>query len=147
MDIDGRAADDLEHVAGRGLVFERFLEVAGAVLQFASSRASDRDDRLVGEGSHQFDLPVGEPLDLFRERPIVPITAPSRSSGTPRIVRTPGRYSLGRRVVRVGEDVRDMHDLAFERRPRDDGAATGDHGSLAQDRPMLGVAAVYDDDT
>src|SRR5262245_16731954 len=33
LQIEGRAADDLEHVAGRGLVFQRLLQVAGAVLQ------------------------------------------------------------------------------------------------------------------
>ena len=34
MHIGGRTADDVEHVAGRGLVFERFLELARAGLQF-----------------------------------------------------------------------------------------------------------------
>src|SRR5271169_3643687 len=31
LQIEGRAADDLEDIAGRGLVFERFLEVVGAI--------------------------------------------------------------------------------------------------------------------
>jgi Ribbon-helix-helix protein, copG family len=35
LEVEGRAADDLEHVARRGLVFERFLELAGALTQFA----------------------------------------------------------------------------------------------------------------
>ena len=32
-------ADDLQHVAGRGLVFERLLQIVGALPQFANSRA------------------------------------------------------------------------------------------------------------
>jgi len=60
LHIGGRAADDPEHIAGRGLVFERFFEVARARLQFAEQpRVLDRDDGLVGKGAHQFDLPLG----------------------------------------------------------------------------------------
>jgi len=66
LHISGRAADDLEHVAGRGLIFERFFEVAGAGLQLAEQpRILDRDDCLVGKGAHQLDLPLGERLDPF----------------------------------------------------------------------------------
>src|SRR5271155_1770910 len=35
LNIEAGPADDLEHVAGRGLVFERFLQIVGAGLQFA----------------------------------------------------------------------------------------------------------------
>ncbi len=35
LQIESRAADDFQHVAGRGLVFERFFEIAGALAQFA----------------------------------------------------------------------------------------------------------------
>jgi len=64
LQIEGRAADDLEHIAGRGLVFERFFEVARAGLQFAEKpRVLNRDDRLVGKGAHQLDLPFGERLN------------------------------------------------------------------------------------
>src|SRR4051812_4997821 len=28
LQVEGRAADDLQHIAGRGLVFERFLQIA-----------------------------------------------------------------------------------------------------------------------
>ena len=76
----------------------------------------------------QFDLPLGERLDpLPREINRADHGSPSRSSGTPSMVRRPARRSLGRRVVRVGEDVRDMHDLAFERHPPGDAVATGDN--------------------
>ena len=66
LHIGGRAADDLQNIAGRGLVFERFFEVARAGLQFAEEpRVLDRDHRLVGKGAHQFDLPLAERLDPF----------------------------------------------------------------------------------
>jgi len=68
LHIGGRAANDAEHIAGRGLVFERFFEVARTGLQFAEQpRILDRDDRLVGEGAHQLDLTLGvwfHPLPL-----------------------------------------------------------------------------------
>ena len=65
LQIEGRAADDLQHIAGRGLVFERFLEVAGALLQFAMRLgAGDGDHRLLGEGLQQLDLAVGEAAAL-----------------------------------------------------------------------------------
>jgi hypothetical protein len=58
--IGGRAADDVEHVTGRGLVFERFFEIARAGLQFTEQpRVLHRDDRLVGKSAHQLDLPLG----------------------------------------------------------------------------------------
>ncbi len=47
LQIEFRLADDLQHVADRGLVFERFLQVARAVAQFVEQpRVLHRDDRL-----------------------------------------------------------------------------------------------------
>ncbi len=61
LQIKGRAADDLEHIAGRGLVFERFFEVAGALAQFAEQpRVLDRNYCLCGEILQQCDLFVGK---------------------------------------------------------------------------------------
>ena len=54
LQIEGRAADDLEHVGGGGLLLQRFaqlVEQAGVL---------DGDDGLVGEILHQLDLLVGE---------------------------------------------------------------------------------------
>ena len=45
---------------------------------------------------------------------------------------SPSCYNLGPRELWVSEDVRDMHDSAFERRPPDDAVATGDNSSLAK---------------
>ena len=72
----------------------------------------------------------------------MPSTAPVAQQRHPKHGASPGRHSLGQRVVRVSEDVRDMHDLAFERHPPGDAVATGDNGSLAHDRPKLGSAAL-----
>ena len=88
LEVKSGTADGLEHIARRGLVFERLFEIMRAGLQFAKQpRVLHRDDRLIGKGAHQLDLPLGERLDPPRLRLIVPSTAPSRSSGTPSIVR------------------------------------------------------------
>ena len=53
-DVEGRSADHVEDVAGRGLSLERlprFVE---------QSDVLDRDRRLVREGLHELDLPVGK---------------------------------------------------------------------------------------
>jgi len=92
LHIGGRAADDVEHVAGRGLVFERFFEVVRAGLQFAKQpRVLDRNHSLVGKGSNQFDLPVRERLYSCP----VEIDRADHSSGTPRMVRRPDATTLG----------------------------------------------------
>ena len=60
-EIDGRAADDLQHVAGRGLIVEGFLQIHRALAQFSQrGGAGDGDDRLIGEGLNEGDLGVVE---------------------------------------------------------------------------------------
>jgi hypothetical protein len=59
LQIEGRSADDLEHIGGRGLLLQRLaqlIEQAGVL---------DRDDGLGGERLHEFDLSVGEKRDLL----------------------------------------------------------------------------------
>src|SRR5271155_1369873 len=57
LNIEAGPADDLEHVAGRGLVFERFLKVVGTLPQFAKQPGIlHRDDRLRREAFEQRDL-------------------------------------------------------------------------------------------
>ena len=131
-----RAADDLEHVAGCGLIFERFLELARAGLQFAKQpRVLHRDDRLVGKGAHQFDLPLAERRDPFPRKYDDADWLAVAQERHPEHGASPGRHCLGQRGVRVSKDVLDMHDPAFERHPRGDAVATGDNSSLAHDRP------------
>src|SRR5262249_12095515 len=65
LQIKGRAADDLQHVAGRRLVFERFFEVVRAALQFIEeARILDGDHRLIGKRRDQSDLFVRKRVNL-----------------------------------------------------------------------------------
>ena len=140
LEVDRGAADDLEHVSGCGELVDRAGQLRSTVLQFAEqARVLDRDDRLVGKGAHQFDLPLGErfdPLPGKRDNADWLAVAQERhpKGGTSR-----GRHNLGHRQIRVSAEVRDMHDFAFERYPPGDAVATGDNGSLAYPRPILGV--------
>ena len=59
LQIERRAADDLEHVGGGGLLLQRFAQLV------EQARVLDRDDGLVGEVFDQFDLLVGEWPDLL----------------------------------------------------------------------------------
>ena len=61
LQIERRAADDLQYVGGRGLQLKRFFEIVGLGLdRVEQAYVLDRDDRLVGEGSHQFDRAIAE---------------------------------------------------------------------------------------
>ena len=68
---DGRemtrcGVDNLQHLGSRRLLFEGFARLA------QEPRILDRDDRLIGEGSDQFDLPLAEwmnPLTRESENP------------------------------------------------------------------------------
>ena len=61
LQIERRAADDLEHVGGRGLHLQRLGEVARARLHLVEQpHVFDRDDGLVGEGRDQLDLALRE---------------------------------------------------------------------------------------
>jgi hypothetical protein len=130
-----------EHVAGRRLVFERFFEVAGARLQFAEQpRVLDRDDRLVGKGAHQFDLPLSERLDAQAAHRDHADHRSLTQQRHPKHGAYSGCHVLGHRVVRVGGDVRDMHNAASECRSHGyGGPATGDECSLAHPRPIRRV--------
>ncbi len=64
FEIKHRAADHAEHIADRGLVVERGLQILGALTQFAQQPGVlHRDHRLIGKGAHELDLPFGERLD------------------------------------------------------------------------------------
>ena len=54
LQVESRAADDLEHIGGRGLLLQRFAQLV------EQPRVLDGDDGLGGEVLHQFDLLVGE---------------------------------------------------------------------------------------
>ena len=87
----------------------------------------------------QFDLPLGERLDPLPVKRNDADWLAVAQQWHPKDGASPGRHSLGHRVVRVSEDVFDMHDPAFERRPRGDAAATGDNARWRGNRPILGL--------
>ena len=61
LQIERRAADDLQHVGGRGLLLQRLREIARARLHLVEQpHVLDRDHGLVGEGLDEFDLPSRE---------------------------------------------------------------------------------------
>ena len=59
LQIEGRAADDLEHVGGGGLLLQRFAQFV------EQPRVLDGDDGLRGEVLYQLDLLVGERTHLL----------------------------------------------------------------------------------
>ena len=66
MQVECRAADDLEHVGGGGLLLQRFGKFFGALLHLVEQpHVLDRDHRLVGEGGQQLNLPFRK-RDGFR---------------------------------------------------------------------------------
>ena len=62
LQIESRAADDLEHVGGGGLLLQRFAQLV------EQPRILDGDDGLGGEVLDQLNLLVGERLDLIAGR-------------------------------------------------------------------------------
>src|SRR5262245_14327430 len=54
LQIEGRAADDLEHVRRGGLLLQRLAQLV------EQARVLDRDDRLGGKVREQINLLVGE---------------------------------------------------------------------------------------
>src|SRR4029434_8965350 len=65
LQIECRAADDLEHVGGGGLLLQRFGEVVRALAQlFQQPSVFDRDNRLAGKALDQVDLLVGKRSDF-----------------------------------------------------------------------------------
>ena len=67
LQVEGRAADGLEHVADRGLLLQRFAQLFGACLHLVEqSDVLDRDHGLVGEHLEQADVLFGERAGLRR---------------------------------------------------------------------------------
>src|SRR5262245_53741405 len=61
LQFAGRAADDLQHVGGSGLLLQRFREIVGALAQLIEQPCIlDGDHRLAGEVLDQIDLLFGE---------------------------------------------------------------------------------------
>ena len=77
------------NLAERAQFLDRLRELARARLHLVEQpHILDRDHRLVGEGGDQLDLLVGEwPHARVRVKINTPMGLPSRSSGTPSMVR------------------------------------------------------------
>ena len=79
LQIEGRAADHLQYVGGRGLLMQRLGQLAGTrLLRLEQAHVLDRDHGLVGEGCQKFDL-------TWRERvhgPPVEGNGPDRFAAT-----------------------------------------------------------------
>jgi hypothetical protein len=60
LHVRRRAADDAEHLGGRGLMLQRLAQFRVAITEFLEEpHIFDRDDRLVGESFEQLDLLLG----------------------------------------------------------------------------------------
>ena len=115
LELTRRGIDDLLYLGRRGLLLQQLA------LFSQQPRVLDCDDRLIGKGRNQFDLPLGvrlNPLPIKRDNADWLAVARERD---PKDGAYPGRHSLGQRIVRVSDDVRDMHDPTFERHPPGDG--------------------------
>src|SRR5215470_7221008 len=61
LQIAGRTGDDLEHLAGGGLLLECIGQLARACLRLLKKTGVlDSDHRMVGEGAEKRDLPFGK---------------------------------------------------------------------------------------
>ena len=81
--VTGRGIDDPQHFGGRGLLLQRLARLG------QEPRVLDRDNGLVGKGTDQFDLPLGERLDLLAVQINRSEDLPLAQQGTPSMVRRP----------------------------------------------------------
>src|SRR5262245_9482733 len=66
LQVEGRAANSLEHLRGSRLLLQRFGEIVRALAQFLQkSRILDGDDGLGGKVRHQLDMLACERPDLL----------------------------------------------------------------------------------
>jgi hypothetical protein len=91
LEVEGRAADDLEYIGSGGLLLQRFAQLV------EQPRVLDGDDGLVGEVREKLDLPVCERADLLAIDDDCAEQRPSLSIGTATSVLAPAtKESCGR---------------------------------------------------
>ena len=134
LQIEGRTADDLEHIGGRGLLLQRFLEVARLRLHLVEqARVLDRDDGLVGEGLDELDLLVVERAEPRCASRRARRSARRRASSECRDRCGVRRLSaFARPVFGVGLDVLHVNGSAFQHSP------PADRAPLGHDRHVVG---------
>ena len=144
LQVEPRAADQLEDLAGRGLLLQGHPELAVAGLQLGEQAdVLDRDDRLLGEGLQQRDLLGGEwprlaapDADGADGGPLAEDRHAEDGSQRDRLSQRVG-------VVRVEVGVLDVHEPAIENgTPRGRGAVDGHRiGTMEGGDPRLVHAA------
>ena len=140
LQIECRAADDFQHVAGRGLAFEQFLQIARAFAQFGQEpRVLDRDDRVVGEGVHQLDLPLAERLDpVASEKQHTDRLAIAQERDSKRGTDLADPDHARQSVIGVGGDIGNMDQFAVERCPPGNCGAAGRKHQVTRERVGIG---------
>ena len=131
LQVEGRAADHLEHVGSGSLLLQRFAQIVGAPAQLIQQpRVLDGDDRLVGERRHQVDLFRGKWL-----RPVSPYKDHSddlsltQERDAQRSPITGNLLGITPRIFRVRQHIEDVNHSSLQRGASGH-AASIDRGSL-----------------
>src|SRR6516164_6263661 len=139
LEVDRRAADDLEHITSRGELINRTREFGLAVAQLVEqARILDGDDRLVGEAGGELDLFARKRIDacaLNDEYADQRVLAQQRNAE--HRAKAGELLSFPISVFWVLQDIRDVHHSALQLYPAADGAAVGRKGVSADEIPYL----------
>ena len=140
LQLGGRAADHIEHVARCGLIAESFRQLGRASIDLIEqSNVFDRDDRLVGEGLDELDLLLGERMHRAASQnddPQDEAVAQQRDAERGPIV--PEFLALPQLIFRIGEAVGQMNCASLEGNPTADRTAIWREGVIGQELNLLG---------
>jgi hypothetical protein len=112
--------DDLQHLGDRLLLLKRLAQLA------QKPRVLYRDDRLVGESTHQFDLPVAERFDASAtDRHGADRFALAQQRDAEDCTHLADRYNVGMRVFGIGGDIGDLDGTALQQAASDNSPPLG----------------------
>ena len=113
LQVEGRAADNFQHVGGGGLLLKRFAQIARARLHLIEqAHVLDCDHRLVGESRNQLNLLFGKRSHrLASDDDHANRNTLSQQRNTKYGTKT-AKLHVGQTVFRIGQDVGNMNDLA-----------------------------------
>src|SRR5215831_2890810 len=147
LSIGRRSADDVKHLARRGLMFESFCQLLRSCLYILEQpHVLDRDHRLVGESGGEFDLPVGEGVHLesrqydYADRHALPQQRDAEhrvSSPNPPLL---GETRIGK--IGIGLHIGNMDDFALLRGAPKYGPAAPLHRTVSHVLVVLGRISV-----